>query len=351
MILESIPDSALGSRLGDAEFLDAHSTPLRITALGGGTGLAALLQGLRMEHFPVGLRDGSDSERLTAIVTVADDGGSSGALRRGYDILAPGDIRNCLLALSDADPTLQELFNFRFDGKLDGHSLGNLMLTALTLLEKDFGRAVERAGRLLEVRGRVLPATLDGVQLLAEFADGSCSMGESRIGTLGRRIRRVSLVPDESRALPQALNAIAGSHLVVLGPGSLYTSLIPVLLVRGIVDAIAGSGAKVVVVMNLMTEPGETDRYSAADIINALRDHAPELPIHGVLFNSTRPSAEHLRRYAAQGSEPIAVDPVFIKALGCRALKCDLLGDGPMVRHEPRKLAKALLNLALEEIA
>jgi len=349
VILESTPDYALGSRLGEAEFLDARTTPLRITALGGGTGLAAVLQGLRMEHFPHGMRDEYDHERLTAIVTVADDGGSSGALRRGYNILAPGDIRNCLLALSDADPTLQELFNFRFDGALDGHSLGNLMLTALALMEKDFGRAVERAGKLLEIRGRVLPATLDDVELLAEFADGSCSIGESCITAAGRRIQRVSLVPRLIRALPQALNAIAGSHLVVLGPGSLYTSLIPVLLVRGIVEAIANSGAKVVVVMNLMTEPGETDGYSAADVVNALRDHAPELPIHGVLFNSTRPSAEHLRRYAASGSEPIVVDPVFIKALGCRALKCDLLGDGPKVRHEPRKLAKALLNLALEE--
>jgi uncharacterized cofD-like protein len=351
MILESTPDYAGGSLLGDAEFLDAHTTPLRITALGGGTGLAALLQGLRMEHFPYGVRDGSDSERLTAIVTVADDGGSSGALRRGYDMLAPGDIRNCLLALSDADPTLQALFNFRFDGKLDGHSLGNLMLTALTLLEKDFGRAVERAGRLLEVRGRVLPATLDGVELMAEFVDGSCSIGESRITAAGRRIRRISLVPRHTRPLPQAIGAISGSHLVVLGPGSLYTSLMPVLLVPGMAEAIASSGAKVVVVMNLMTEPGETDGYSAADVINAIRDHAPELPIHGVLFNSAAPSAEHLRRYAAEGSAPITVDPVFIKALGCRALKCDLLGDGPMVRHEPRKLAKALLNLALEEIA
>ncbi|HEX7965191.1 MAG TPA: uridine diphosphate-N-acetylglucosamine-binding protein YvcK [Gammaproteobacteria bacterium] len=349
MMLESTLDYAVGNRLGDAEFLEARSTPLRITALGGGTGLAALLQGLRVMHFPVGMRDASDQDRLTAIVTVADDGGSSGALRRGYNILAPGDIRNCLLALSDADPTLQELFNFRFDSKLGGHSLGNLMLTALALLEKDFGRAVERAGRLLDIRGRVLPATLDDVQLLAEFADGSCSMGESCITAAGRRIKRVSLVPRHIQALPQAVHAIAGSHLVVLGPGSLYTSLIPVLLVKGIAEAIADSGAKVVVVMNLMTEPGETDGYGAADVVNALRDHAPELPIHAVLFNSTRPSGEQLRRYAAEGSEPITADSVFIKALGCRALKCDLLGDGPMVRHEPCKLAKALLNLALEE--
>jgi uncharacterized cofD-like protein len=350
MMFESTLDYATGSRLGDVEFMDAHTTPLRITALGGGTGLASLLQGMRVLHFPVGMRDEADQDRLTAIVTVADDGGSSGALRRGYKILAPGDIRNCLLALSDADPTLQELFNFRFDGELGGHSLGNLMLTALALLEKDFGKAVERASKLLDVRGRVLPATLDDVQLLAEFADGSCSIGESNIAEAGRRIRRVSLVPRDIRPLPQAVNAIAGSHLVVLGPGSLYTSLIPILLVKGLAQAIADSGARVAVVMNLMTEPGETDGYSAVDVINAIRDHAPELPIHSVLINSAKPSPEHLRRYAAEGSEPITIDPVFMKTLGYRALKCDLLGDGPMVRHEPCKLARALLNLALEEM-
>jgi uncharacterized cofD-like protein len=350
MMLDSSLDYTTGSRLSDAEFMEARTTPLRITALGGGTGLAALLQGMRVLQFPVGMRDEADQERLTAIVTVADDGGSSGALRRGYKILAPGDIRNCLLALSDADPTLQELFNFRFGGELGGHSLGNLMLTALALLEKDFGRAVERASKLLDIRGRVLPATLDDVQLLAEFVDGSCSIGESRIAAAGRRIRRVSLVPHDIRALPQAVNAIAGSHLVVLGPGSLYTSLIPVLLARGMTEAIAESGARVVVVMNLMTEPGETDGYSAADVINAIREHAPGLPIHKILVNSNKPSAEHLRRYAAEGSEPITVDTVFMKTLGCRAIKCDLLGDGPKVRHEPCKLARALLNLALEEM-
>jgi uncharacterized cofD-like protein len=349
MILDSSLDYPISSRPGEAEFMEARTTPLRITALGGGTGLASLLQGLRVLHFPVGMRDEADQDRLTAIVTMADDGGSSGALRRGYNILAPGDIRNCLLALSDADPTLQELFNFRFDGQLGGHSLGNLMLTALALLEKDFGKAVERASKLLDVRGRVLPASLDDVQLMAEFVDGSCSMGESHIAAVGRRIRRMSLVPRHIRALPQALDSISGSHLVVLGPGSLYTSLIPVLLVRGIAEAIADSGARVVLAMNLMTEPGETDGYTAADVVHAIREHAPELPIHSVLINSARPSPEQLRRYAAEGAEPIMPNPVFMKTLGCRAVKCDLLGDGPMVRHEPCKLARALINLALEE--
>ena len=319
--------------------------PLRITALGGGTGLAVVLRGLRDLHFPAAA-DSADQARLTAIVTVADDGGSSGALRRDFDILAPGDIRNCLLALSEADPTLQALFDFRFDGKIGGHSLGNLMLTALTLLEKDFNKAIERAADLLAVRGRVLPATVDGVELQAEFMDGTTRVGESSITAAGRRIRRVSLVPEAIHALPQALEAIAGSDLVVIGPGSLYTSLIPVLLVKGIAGAIADSGARVALVMNLMSEPGETDGYTAADIITALHEHAPEMPIHDVLFNNTSITAEQLRRYSTKGAMPIAACHGSIAGQGCRVIECDLLGEGWKVRHDPHKLARALLNLA-----
>jgi len=279
-------------------------------------------------------------------VTVADDGGSSGALRRDFDILAPGDIRNCLLALSEADPTLQALFDFRFDGKIGGHSLGNLMLTALTLLEKDFSKAVERAADLLAVRGRVLPATADGVELQAEFMDGSTRIGESSIAAAGRRIRRVSLVPEAIQALPQAREAITRSDLVVIGPGSLYTSLIPVLLVKGIASAIAESDSRVALVMNLMSEPGETDGYTATDIIAALHEHAPGMPIHDVLLNSTPMAANQARRYALEGAAPIAADRVSIASRGCRAIACDLLGDDRKVRHDPHKLARALLNLA-----
>lgn len=338
---------AAASRVAVSGWLPAAAvmqTPLRITALGGGTGLAVVLRGLRDLHFPA-VADSADPARLTAIVTVADDGGSSGALRRDFDILAPGDIRNCLLALSEADPTLQALFDFRFDGKIGGHSLGNLMLTALTLLEKDFSKAVERAADLLAVRGRVLPATADGVELQAEFMDGSTRIGESSIAAAGRRIRRVFLVPEAIRALPQALEAIAESDLVVIGPGSLYTSLIPVLLVKGIASAIADSGARVVQVMNLMSEPGETDGYTAAGIIAALREHAPGMPIHDVLLNSAPINAEQLRRYSTEGATPIVADHASIASQGCRVIECDLLGEGRKVRHDPHKLARTLLNL------
>ena len=348
-MLETTLDRAAPTRFPGGVFASPSPVLPRITVLGGGNGLAVLLQGLREARFPDPVRDASDLERLTAIVTVADDGGSSGVLRREFNILAPGDIRNCLLALSDADPTLQDLFNFRFDGKAGGHSLGNLMLTALALLERDFGKAVERAAKLLAVRGRVLPATLDDVQLLAEFADGSRCMGESGITAARRRIRRVSLVPPGTRALPQALSAISGSDLVVIGPGSLYTSLIPVVLVRGIAHSIAESGARVALVMNLMTEPGETDGYSAGDVLAALRKHAPDLPIHDVLLNSEQLPDGQMQRYAAEGATPIVTDLLSITRQGCRAVERDLLSAGPKVRHSPHKLARALLDLVAKD--
>lgn len=335
--------------LDELDFKPAVPAIPRIVALGGGTGLGVLLQGLRSLCFPGGPTTDLERDRLTAVVTVADDGGSSGTLRRAFRVLAPGDIRNCLLALSDADPTLQALFNYRFDDKVGGHSLGNLMLTALALLEKDFPKAVELASQLLAVRGRVLPATADEVDLLAEFADGSCAMGESCITAAGRTISRVSLVPPDVQALPQALTAIAGSDLVVIGPGSLYTSLLPTLLIRGISTAIAESGAKVILVMNLMSEPGETDGYRAADVLAAVHSHAPELPIHGVLLNAAPIPEERVRHYAAEGAAPITAAPGSLRAEGCRAIYRNLLGDSPLIRHEPRKLAQALLDIAIKE--
>lgn len=239
----------------------------RIAALGGGTGLAVLLRGLRQACFPQTDMDARHNDRLTAVVTVADDGGSSGALRRAFRTLAPGDIRNCLLALSDADPTLHALFSYRFGAQLGGHDLGNLMLTVLTLMQKDFVTAVEQVSDLLNVRGRVLPATTDDVNLVAEFTDSTRVRGESRIAAMTRRrIRRVRLLPAGAWALPQALRAIAEADLSGIGPGSLYISLIPTLLVKDLVGAIRESHARVVLVMNLMTEPGETDGYSAADL-------------------------------------------------------------------------------------
>jgi uncharacterized cofD-like protein len=330
---------------------------LRVVALGGGTGLPIVLRGLKAALFPPGDGDQGravgDRDRLTAIVTVADDGGSSGRLRQAYRGAAPGDIRNCLLALADGDPRLAAMFGFRFDGggEVAGHSLGNLILTALSRLESDFVRAVERAGEMLSVRGRVLPSTLDDVTLVAELADGSYVERESRIAAVRRPIRRVHLRPREARALPAACQAILAADLILVGPGSLYTSLLPVLLVDELAAAVAQSRAHVVLVMNLMSEPGETDGYTAADFVRAFRRHVPHLPIHDVLLN-TRPIAADLRqRYAAEGAVPMSLEGGALQALGCRPVEGDLLGVGPAIRHDPQKLAWAVLELAAEVAA
>lgn len=335
-----------------APSLPAVRPTCRVVALGGGTGLPILLQGLKTALFPAGWTwvPKRERDRLTAIVTVADDGGSSGRLRRAYRVLPPGDIRNCLLALSDGDPTMAAIFNFRFsgEGEMGGHSLGNLILTALSQLESDYSEAVERGSEILAIRGRVFPSTLEEVVLRAEFPDGSWVEGESRIPLVRRPLSRVRLQPEDVRALPQAVEAIRAADLIVIGPGSLYTSLIPILLVKELAEAIAGSGARVALVMNLMTEPGETDGYTGGDHLLAIRRHAPRVPIHTVLINSAPIPEMLIERYAAEGAAPITMDPEPVSTLGCRPVARDLLGVGPTIRHDPHKLAQAVLELATE---
>jgi uncharacterized cofD-like protein len=337
------------------EMVRSRLPSIRIVALGGGTGLPVVLQGLKSVLFPPGspwVRE-RDRHRLTAVVTVADDGGSSGRLRRAYHVLPPGDVRNCLLALADGEPSMSAIFSFRFNGRgeLRNHNLGNLILTALSQLERDFSKATDRAGRMLAIRGKVLPSTGDDVTLLAELSDGTHITGESRISLTHRPIRRVHLRPEDARALPETLDAIAAANIIVLGPGSLYTSLIPILLVKGIAAAIASSRARVILVVNLMTEPGETDAHSAVDFIRAIRSHAPNLQIHDALLNSARIPAHLLDRYGARGSVPIPMDPEPFRATGCRAIPGDFLEFGPVIRHDPRKLARTLVPLALERSA
>jgi len=320
----------------------ATSPGPRIVALGGGTGLPILLHGLKTLLAP------SDGQRLTAIVTVADDGGSSGRLRRAYRILAPGDVRNCLLALSDAPSTLASLFDFRFDGSGDvgGHSLGNLILTALNEMEGDFTAAVSRASEILGVRGHVLPSTGDDVTLVAELMDGTVIAGESRIASGHRPIARVRLRPETARALPGAIDAIRAADLIVIGAGSLYTSLLPILLVKDLGAAIAASRARVVMVANMMTEPGETDGYAVADFVHAIERHAPGIHIDDVLVNTGAPPVDVLARYAEAGAFPVPMEPTALRHLGCRVWSRDLLGGGTRIAHDPEKLAQAILELA-----
>jgi uncharacterized cofD-like protein len=325
----------------------------RVVALGGGTGLPVVLEGLKhaLAERGVPLSE-RERDRLAAIVTVADDGGSSGRLRQAYGVLPPGDIRNCLMALADRESTLAGLFNYRFraggDDEVSGHSLGNLILTALSSLESDFSKAVERGSEILGVCGRVFPATNADVRLSAQFEDGSWIQGESRIASVSRTIRRVVLEPQAPAPLAQAVEAALHADIVVIGPGSLYTSLIPVLLVKELAHAITRSGARVVLVMNLTTEPGETDGHTAADHLLAIRRHAPAMPIHDVLLNSTPIPDDLARAYAASGASLVSPDVELLRALGHRPVLRDLLGAGSKIRHDARKLAGAVLELGGE---
>jgi uncharacterized cofD-like protein len=315
----------------------------RLVAIGGGTGLAVTLAGLKGALYAEPRTTGS----LTAVVSVADDGGSTGRLRSAYPILAPGDIRNCLVALAEADPVLKSVFDFRFegDGGIGGHSLGNLIITALTTLGGNFPRAVELAAGLLNIRGRVLPCTGDAVGLVAEYDDGSTVHGECRIASARRGIRRVRLEPASARALPEVLEALEAADLVVLGPGSLYTSIIPVLLVREIAEALTRRAVRVVLVANLMTEPGETDRYKVSDMVRAVLRHVPGLRIHTVVANDAPPPPSLAADYAANDASPVVIDHEALRLLGCEVVTGDLLAGEPRVRHDPVALGRVLFDL------
>jgi uncharacterized cofD-like protein len=330
----------------------SHVRRPRIVALGGGTGLPRLLCGLKRAYFgttssgdPV-----TDRDLLTAIVTVADDGGSSGRLRRRFQVPPPGDIRNCLLALAEADPRVSAIFDFRFSGDADvgGHSLGNLILTALGEIENDFHAGVQHGASLLGVRGQVLPATIEPVTLSAELDDGSTAHGESAIADDGRSIRRLALHPANATAPAAAVRAIEAADAVVLAPGSLYTSVIAVLLVKGIADALARTRVPVILVMNLMTQPGETDGYTAADHVLAVRRHAPGVGLRDILLHAHPLRPDVARDYASCGSVPVCPDLALLAALGYRTVARDLLGPGPKVRHDADKLAEAVIECATE---
>ncbi len=342
----------LNGRHGGARWLPDADRP-RVVALGGGTGLPALLRGMREVLFrtdsPGGMTCGAD--HLTAIVSVADDGGSSGRLRREHGVLPPGDVRNCLVALSEGDPLLARLFEFRFagNGATAGHNLGNLILTALSQIGTGFDEAVEQSGRILGIRGQVFPSSLDGLTLHADFTDGTTATGESRIALTGRRIRRVWLEPADARAVPKAVAAIEAADLVALGPGSLYTSLMPTLLIGDIANALARTRARVVLVGNLMTEPGETDGYTAVDHLEAVRRHTPGLTIHDLLVNTDPIDPDLLDAYEVRGAEPVIASRDARRYGRCRTVARPLLARGRKIRHDPDKLAYALLELGARQ--
>ncbi|MBI1893556.1 MAG: YvcK family protein [Candidatus Rokubacteria bacterium] len=320
--------------------MKASTNGLRVVAMGGGTGLPVVLAGLK--RF-LGGRLGE----LTAIVTVTDDGGSSGRLRDELQILPPGDIRNCLVALAEVEPLMAQLFQHRFrgGGGLAGHSFGNLFLAALADVTGDFLQAIRVSSKVLAVRGTILPSTLENVQLSAELEDGTVVTGESQIPKAGRRIRRVMLEPPDCRPLSEALEAIDQAHAIVLAPGSLYTSLIPNLLVPGMSDALRNASGLKIYVANLMTEPGETDDHSLFAHLEALFAHGGPGTIEGVVVNRQPLRPALIERYRAAGAGPVQLDMERVKTLGIWAVEGELIGSSEVVRHHPQKLGRLLMSL------
>ena len=312
----------------------------RIVAIGGGTGLSTMLRGLKRH-----------TNNLTAIVTVADDGGGSGVLRQELGMLPPGDIRNCLEALANVEPLMNELLHYRFtEGSLRGQSFGNLFLAALNGISDSFDQAVSRMSQVLAITGTVLPVTTTDVQLEAEFENGAKVLGESKIFYCKKRedcrIRRVRLIPERPPALEPAIEAIEAADMILLGPGSLYTSIIPNLLVDGIAQAILRSDALKIYIANVMTQEGETEGYSNADHIRAIFQHSAEGLFHLCLVNAATIPQDVLGSYAKEGAEPLRFDKAACAALGVELVSrpVSTVRDG-LVRHDPELLAAALLEL------
>ncbi len=282
---------------------------------------------------------------------MTDDGGSSGRLRREFGVLPPGDIRNCIVALADDEDLLARLFQYRFPngGGLLGHSFGNLFLTALTGITGDFYQAILTAESVLSVRGKVYPATSTDVRLRGHGVSGRVYEGESAVGLSSEELARVELDPPAPAAFPGAVAALEQADLILLGPGSLYTSIIPNLLIPGIRQAMAKSGAPVILLLNLMTQPGETDRMSGIDHLRAVQQHAGAGVVDAVLVNSTPIPAELLAHYAETGSAPVDVDREALERLGVEVLAADLLAPGDLIRHDSASLARAVLALAVRQ--
>ncbi|GCA80987.1 gluconeogenesis factor YvcK family protein [Microcystis aeruginosa] len=312
-----------------------HRGP-KIVAIGGGTGLSTLLRGLKQY-----------SSNITAIVTVADDGGSSGRLRREMGILPPGDIRNCIAALADEEKLLTELFQYRFhagDG-LSGHSFGNLFISAMTEITGDLEQAIDASAKVLAIRGKVLPATLTDVSLWAKLADGRIIEGESKITEAMGQIRQIGCHPADPVALPAALAAIKEADYIIIGPGSLYTSIIPNLLVPAIRQALAQVTVPRVYVCNIMTQPGETDNYSVADHLRAIEGVCEERIFDAVLAQRTAPSPQSLQLYAQEHSHPVFLDREEVGKMGYRIVLANVMAEDEVtgkVSHDPQRLARVL---------
>jgi len=317
----------------------------KIVAIGGGTGLSTMLRGLKQY-----------SSNITAVVTVADDGGGSGVLRNELGMLPPGDIRNCVLALADTEPLMEQLLQYRFkDGSLKGQSFGNLFLAAMDGISSSFVEAVGRMSDVLAVKGRVLPVTLENVTLCAELEDGCIICGESNIGAHNSvhkgKIKRVYLEPSGAEPLGQVLEAIQDADIIVLGPGSLYTSIIPNLLVNGICEELKKSSAMKVYVCNIMTQPSETDNYSVYDHICALEEHAGKGIIDYCVANNAAVPDNLMEKYKNDGADKVLIDRACVNEAGIKLIEGDFLTSANnYIRHDPDKLARVLVRLVLDNV-
>lgn len=307
----------------------------RIVAIGGGTGLSNLLLGIK-EY----------TRNLSAIVTVADEGGSSGRLRKEFDILPPGDIRNCLVSLADASELMRSLFQYRFSkGEgFEGHSLGNLFITAMREVTGSFDTAIKESSRILAIRGRVLPASLDKIRLRAQFIDGSFVEGEESIPKKGMAIKRVSLIPEDPKANPEAVEAIKNADVIIIGPGSLYTSILPNLLIRELREAIEMSPVLKIYVCNVMTQHGETDGFTGFKHLMVLVEHTSSRIVNCCILNSEASDTGKLARYAKENSFPVIPDREKLNNEGYWVIEDDLISREEYIRHDPAKLAKRIIQ-------
>jgi uncharacterized cofD-like protein len=322
---------------------------LKLVAIGGGTGLSTLLSGLK--RFVGERGEGLWLDSLSAIVTVSDDGGSSGRLRDELQILPPGDIRNCMIALSEDSTLLSRLFRYRFrgSGDLAGHSFGNLFLAALADVTGDFVEAVRLSSEVLASKGHIFPATISDVRLVAELEDGRVVHGETQITAARSPIRRLRLEPEQCQPLPEALAAIRAADVITVGPGSLYTSIVPNLLVARVADAIGEASATRIFIANLMTQPGETDSYDMRRHIEAVAKYAPQIHFDYVVVNKRAISSDQAEMYRADGAYQVGLED----EMGCGGLDpetelvhADLLDEGEMVRHDSERLARVVIACA-----
>lgn len=312
-----------------------------ITVVGGGHGLSVLLRGIKQA-----------TSNVTAVVTVADDGGSSGRLRQDLGMIPPGDLRNCLVALADTEPLMEKLFQHRFEGssELSGHSFGNLFIAAMTQVTGDVETALKESSKVLAVKGQVLPASKEFVRLDAIMEDGTVVCGESHIPEAHKRIHRVKLYPEHAEAVQSSLDAIRNAKAIVLGPGSLYTSVIPNLLVEGIGDAICRSKAVKIYICNVMTQPGETDGYTASMHVKAIMDHAGRNAVDYVIVNSTPVPEDLKQKYAETGAYPVLVDDDALNQLGVGIIKADLITSKDAIHHDPKKLCDSVMRVVYETL-